>query len=68
MTIYYRATVPYKTSDGKDRFTPVGTLFQQREGSKAAFKLVLNFPIAVTELVFFPPKDRGEDPDNMIDD
>lgn len=68
MTIYYRATVPYKTSDGKDRFTPVGALFQQREGSKAAFKLVLNFPVAVTELVFFAPKDREDDPDSPIDD
>lgn len=67
MTIYYRATVPYKGTDGKDRFTPVGTLFQQREGSKSAFKLVLNFPVAVTELVFFPPKANSDDEDRMID-
>ena len=52
---------------GQNRFTPVGTLFQEREGSKVAFKLALNFPIGVTELVFFPPKGSNPEDDSMID-
>lgn len=60
MTTYYRVTVPYEGKDGKTRFTPVGAAFPQRDGSKSAMKIVLNFPVGATEFVLFEPKNRDD--------
>lgn len=63
MTTYFRVTVPHQGKDGKTRFTPVGAAFPQKDGSKSAMKIVLNFPVGATEFVLFEPKsDEDEGP------
>ena len=61
MSTYYRVTVPVEGRDGKTRFRPVGVMFPQRDGAKSAFTLKLDFPVGVTELVLFEPKDAPDD-------
>lgn len=61
MTEYYRATVPVEGKDGETWFRQVGALFPAKEGSKTAFRLVLDFPVGATEFVFFDPKEKAPD-------
>ena len=61
MTTYYTAIVPVEGNDGQTRFRRVGALFKSNESSKTAFNLKLDFPIGVTELVFFEPKDAPDE-------
>lgn len=63
MTTYYRITVPVEGRDGKTRFRPVGAMFPQKEGSKSAFKVQLEFPVGATEFVIFEP---NNDPDDDV--
>ena len=60
MSTYYRVTVPVEGRDGKTRFRPVGVMFPQRDGARSAFTLKLEFPVGVTELVLFEPKDAPD--------
>ena len=61
MTNHYVATVPVKftDSDGKERtrFQRVGAMFRNTRngGGSEFFSLKLDFPVAVSELVMFPP-------------
>mgnify|MGYP007082236650 CR=1 FL=1 len=45
MSTYYTVTVPVEGRDGKTRFRRVGVMFQQKDGSKSAFNIKLDFPI-----------------------
>lgn len=65
--VRYVATVPitYK-KDGADvtKFRKVGSMFEntRRETGEVFYSLKLDFPVGVTELVMFPPKDfKDED-------
>ena len=64
MTNHYIATVPvtYKDDQGQDktRFQRVGAMFRNtRNGSgEEFFSLKLDFPVAVSELVMFPPNSK----------
>ena len=61
MTNHYVATVPVKftDSDGKERtrFQRVGAMFRNTRNGDGSefFSLKLDFPVAVQELVMFPP-------------
>ncbi|KRS10172.1 MULTISPECIES: hypothetical protein [Roseobacteraceae] len=61
MTNHYVATVPVKftDTDGQERtrFQRVGAMFRNTRngGGSEFFSLKLDFPVAVSELVMFPP-------------
>ncbi|WP_299155139.1 hypothetical protein [uncultured Tateyamaria sp.] len=59
MSNHYVATVPVKFNDnGQDRtrFQRVGVMFRNtRQDGSEVFSLKLDFPVAVDELVMFPP-------------
>ena len=63
MTTHFIATVPVTyTKDGqeKTRFQRVGAMFQnsRRDSGEVFFQLKLDFPVAVQELVMFPPSSK----------
>ena len=60
---HYTITAPVKGKDDKTRYPRVGVLFENhnRETGEIYFTLKLDFPVGVTELVAFPPKNRDED-------
>lgn len=60
MTNYFQVTVAVEGKDEKTRFRRVGTLFQNKPGSKAAFTLRLDFPVGATEFAIFEPKSSSE--------
>ena len=61
MTNHYVATVPVKHTDGEGqeraRFQRVGAMFRNTRNGDGSefFSLKLDFPVAVLELVMFPP-------------
>ena len=61
MTNHYVATVPVKFTDtdgqGRTRFQRVGAMFRNTRNGDGSelFSLKLDFPVAVSELVMFPP-------------
>ena len=57
---HYTLTVPVKGKDDVTRYPRVGVMFRNthRETGDEMFSLKLDFPVGVTELVAFPPKDR----------
>ena len=61
MTNHYVATVPVKYTDGegveRTRFQRVGAMFRNTRNGDGSefFSLKLDFPVAVQELVMFPP-------------
>ena len=58
---HYNATVAHEGADGKTRFTKVGVLFENRkENGEVIYNLKLDFPVGVTELVMFAPKEKEE--------
>lgn len=57
MTDYKRVTVPVEGKDGKTRFRPVGVYFPGKPGDRSAGRVILDFPVGVTEFVLFDPKD-----------
>lgn len=65
MSNHYVATVPvtYTDQNGqeKTRFQRVGAMFRNtRNGSgEEFFSLKLDFPVAVSELVMFPPNSKS---------
>ena len=63
MSNHYNLTVPVEGSDGKTRYTRVGVMFQNTHKSdgETVYSLKLDFPVAVTELVAFPPKADSEE-------
>ena len=65
---HYILTVPVTYKDGdqeKKSFRRVGTVFENtRNGSGETFlSIKLDFPVAVTELVAFLPKDKDQTED-----
>ena len=64
MTNHYVATVPVKftDNDGKERtrFQRVGAMFRNTRNGDGSefFSLKLDFPVAVQELVMFPPSSK----------
>ena len=58
MANHYTVTVPCETKEGKVSFRRVGAAFQNREGAKAAMKIIMDFPVAATEFVLFEGKPR----------
>lgn len=66
----YNLTVPYtfqRNGQTETRFRRVGAVFEntRRETGETFLSLKLDFPVAVTELVAFPPK---ADDDGSSDD
>ena len=64
MSNYLTVTVPVEGKDGKTRFRRVGAAFHNRDGSKAAMSIKLDFPVGSTEFVLFEPRSdqrNGED-------
>ena len=65
----YILTVPvtYKDKDGKDQtsFRRVGAVFEntKKETGEIFLSIKLDFPVAVTELVAFQPKPKGDEKD-----
>ena len=61
----FTLTVPVTfKKDGKDQtsFRRVGAVFENtRENGETVLSIKLDFPVAVTELVAFPPKADGND-------
>ena len=61
----YNLTVPVTfTQNGqeKTRYQRVGTVFENlRDNGDKLLSIKLDFPVGVTELVAFPPKDRDDD-------
>ncbi|WP_282048214.1 hypothetical protein [Sulfitobacter mediterraneus] len=61
----FTLTVPVTfKKDGKDQtsFRRVGAVFENtRENGETVLSIKLDFPVAVTELVAFPPKADGDD-------
>jgi len=61
----FTLTVPVTfRKDGKDQtsFRRVGAVFENtRENGETVLSIKLDFPVAVTELVAFPPKADGDD-------
>lgn len=56
---HYNATVAHEGKDGKTRFTKVGVLFENtKDDGEKIFNLKLDFPVGVTELVIFSPKEK----------
>lgn len=64
MTNHYVATVPVKFTDNdgqeRTRFQRVGAMFRNARGADGSefFSLKLDFPVAVSELVMFPPSSK----------
>lgn len=58
MSNHLTVTVPVEGKEGKASFRRVGVAFKNREGSKAAMKIVMDFPVAATEFVLFEGKPR----------
>ena len=58
----YDATVPVKGTDDKTRYRKVGVVFenQSQETGETYLRVLLDFPVAVTELVCFRPKPRAD--------
>jgi hypothetical protein len=63
MADYKRVTVPVVGNDGKTRFRAVGVCFPGKPGDKSAGRVILDFPVGVTEFVLFDPKDALADED-----
>lgn len=63
MTTHFTITCPVKTKDGT-RYPRVGALFENhnRETGEVFYAIKLDFPVAVTELVAFPPKPKEDEP------
>ena len=63
MSNHFNLTVPVEGTDGKTRYTRVGVMFEntRKESGEIFYSLKLDFPIAVTELVAFPPKAESDD-------
>ncbi|WP_299969346.1 hypothetical protein [uncultured Roseobacter sp.] len=65
MSNHFTATVPvkYTDSDNRDRtrFQRVGVMFQnaRRDTGEVFYTLKLDFPVAVHELVMFPPNSNA---------
>ena len=65
MTHYtLNAPVTYTDKDGKEqtRFTRVGAIFEnkRKDSGEAFLSIKLDFPVGVTELVAFLPKDKDD--------
>lgn len=66
MTTHYIATTPvtYKDDRGTEKtsFRRIGVMFQntRRDTGEIFYSLKLDFPVGVTDIVLFPPKDRND--------
>ena len=54
---HYNVVVPHVVGD-KTHYTKVGALFEnvRQDTNETFYKLVLDFPVGVTELLAFPPR------------
>lgn len=63
----YQVVVPSEGGDGRTRYTRVGVMFEnaRKDTGEPWYKLQLDFPVAVQELLAFPPRTEelppGED-------
>ena len=55
---HYNVVVPVEGDDGKTRYRRVGVMFENvsQETSETFYKLRLDFPVGVRELLAFPPR------------
>ncbi|MDE0694930.1 MAG: hypothetical protein F4Y03_18785 [Alphaproteobacteria bacterium] len=55
---HFNVVVPVTGNDGKTRYRRVGALFENasRETGEIFYKVKLDFPVGVTELLAFPPR------------
>jgi len=67
MSNYLTVNVPVTGKDNKTRYRRVGVAFQNREGSKAAMSIKLDFPVGATEFVLFEPRSDQNDGDDMTE-
>lgn len=67
MTNHYTVTVPVQGKEGKVSFRRVGAAFQNREGAKAAMKIVMDFPVAASEFVLFEGGNRRSGEDDLTE-
>ncbi|MCY4304393.1 MAG: hypothetical protein OXC62_06385 [Aestuariivita sp.] len=62
MSEYYNVVVPLDGNEDKSRFRRVGVMFKNtRNTGETYYKLQLDFPVGVTELLCFPPRDDNAD-------
>lgn len=61
---FYVLQIPVPLPDNRTIWRRIGLLFPERDGSKVAFRIKLNFPVGATEFVAFEPKD-AEPEDNQ---
>ncbi|MGH1355992.1 MAG: hypothetical protein ACRBBS_13035 [Thalassovita sp.] len=61
MSNRFNAVIPVEGSDGKTRYTRVGTLWQNEKDGQTFFKLDLDFPVGATEILAFPPKSKDDE-------
>ena len=55
---HFNVVVPVEGTDGKTRYRRVGALFENasQQTGEIFYKLVLDFPVGVTEFLAFPPR------------
>ena len=55
---HYNVVVPHEGTDGKTRYTRVGAMFekQRKDTGEPWYKIQLDFPVASSELLAFPPR------------
>jgi len=57
MTEHYKAVVPVSMGKDRTRYVAVGVMFENTtRGERTYFRLKLDFPVAVTEILLFPPR------------
>jgi len=62
MSAYFHVSVPVEGTDGKTRYRRVGVLFQnEAKSGETYFTLELDFPVGVTKLLCFAPRDDARD-------
>jgi len=69
---HFTLTVPTTYKDNgteKRRYTRVGAMFEntRKDTGEVFYSIKLDFPVAVSELVAFPPKARTDDTDEVIE-
>ena len=62
MADHYFANVAHTGKDEKTRYTKVGIMYKnETKSGETVFNLKLDFPVGVTELVMFPPKEKEDE-------
>lgn len=60
---HYTVVVPVTSDQGKTFYRRVGALFENhhKDTGEIYYKLQLDFPVGVTEMLAFPPRIRNEE-------